>query len=100
MAMIYDKVSWHFPEGSNCSSLDAAKVHFKVLMHWLDSQRLLSEEGQEAMEVGIDSDFSLTSYMLTERGNKLLTACYAEWLCTVKYGVQPSMTFFEKNLRN
>ena len=95
MATTYDKVSWHFPDGESCPSLEAAKVHFGVLMDWLESQHLLSEEGREAMEVGIDSDFSLTSYMLTDRGNRLLTACYAEWTRTVRYGVPPSMSVLE-----
>lgn len=99
MATTYDKVSWHFPDGENCPSLEAAKVHFDVLMDWLKSQHLLSEEGQEAMEIGIDSDFSLTSYMLTDRGNRLLTACYAEWACTVRYGVRPSMSVLEDCLQ-
>ena len=95
MATTYDKVSWHFPDGENCPSLEAAKVHFDVLMDWLESQHLLSEEGREAMEIGIDSDFSLTSYMLTDRGNRLLTACYVEWARTVRYGVPPSMNVLE-----
>ena len=99
MATTYDKVSWHFPDGKDCPSLEAAKVHFDVLMEWLQSRHLLSEEGQEAMEFGIDSDFSLTSYMLTDRGNRLLTACYAEWASTVTYGVRPSMSAIEDYLR-
>ena len=100
MAMTYDKVSWHFPDGENCPSLEAAKVHFDVLMDWLKSQHLLSEEGREAIEVGIDSDFSLTSYMLTDKGNRLLKICYAEWARTVKYGVQPSMSILDDCLHH
>ena len=100
METTYDKVSWHFPDGKNCPSLDAAKVHFDVLMRWLESRHLLSEEGQEAMGVGIDSDFSLTSYMLTDKGNRLLMACYTEWASTVKYGVPPSMSILDDRLRH
>ena len=55
--MTYDKVSWHYPEGKNCPSLEAAKMHFDVVMHWLESQNLLSTEGREAMELGIDAEF-------------------------------------------
>lgn len=99
MTTTYDKVSWHFPDGNGCPSLEAAQVHFDVLMSWLQSQYLLSEEGQEAMEFGIDSDFSLTSYMLTDRGNRLLTARYAEWVSAVTYGVRPSMSALEDHLR-
>ena len=95
----YDKVSWHFPDGKHCPSLEAAKVHLDVVMHWLESQHLLSAEGHEAMEVGIDSDFSLTSYMLTDKGNQLLATCYAEWARTVRYGTRPSVKLLEKCLR-
>lgn len=95
----YDKVSWHFPDGKNCPSLEAAKVHFDIVMHWLESRNLLSAEGREAMRIGIDSDFSLTSYMLTNKGNQLLTTCYAEWASTVRYGTQPSVRLLEDCLR-
>ena len=95
----YDKVSWHFPDGKNCPSLEAAKVHFDVVMRWLESRNLLSAEGREAMQIGIDSDFSLTSYMLTDKGNQLLTTCYTEWASTVRYGTQPSVRLLEDCLR-
>lgn len=100
MAKTYDKVSWHFPDGKNCPNLDAAKVHFDALMHWLKSQDLLSEEGQEAVDAGVDSDFAITSHMLTGKGNRLLKSCYAEWARTVKYGVQPSMSILEDRLHH
>ena len=96
----YDKVSWHFPDGKNCPSLEAAKVHFDVVIRWLESQNLLSSEGREAVEIGIDSDFSLTSYMLTDTGNELLATCYAEWVCTIQYGIRPSVRLLENCLRN
>ena len=95
MGVTYDKVSWHFPDGKNCPDLDAAKVHFDVLMDWLESRGLLSEEGQEAMGAGVDSDFAITSYMLTDKGYRLLKICYAEWTRTVKYGVRPSMSILD-----
>ena len=100
MATTYDKVSWHFPDGKSCRNLEAAQIHFDALMSWLQSQYLLSEEGREVMEFGVDSDFSLTSYMLTDMGNRLLTACYAEWVSTVTYGVRPSMGSLEDYLRH
>ena len=95
----YDKVSWHFPDGKNCPSLEAAKVHFDIVMRWLESRNLLSAEGREAMQIGIDSDFSLTSYMLTDQGNQLLATCYAEWAGTVRYGTRPSVRLLEDCLR-
>ena len=97
--MTYDKVSWHFPEGKGCPDLDAAKVHFDVVMSWLESHDLLSKEGQEAMEVGIDSDFSLTSHMTTDKGNRLLAACYSDWIRTMSYGTRPSVKLLNQCLQ-
>ena len=96
---IYDKVSWHFPDGKNCPSLEAAKIHFDVVMRWLESRNLLSAEGLEAMQTGIDSDFSLTSYMLTDKGNQLLATCYTEWTSTARYGTRPSVRLLEDCLQ-
>ncbi len=95
----YDKVSWHFPDGKTCPSLQAAKVHFSVVMRWLESQNLLSAEGHEAVEMGIDSDFALTSSMLTDTGDRLLGTCYAKWVRTVQYGTRPSVRLLENCLR-
>lgn len=87
----YDKLSWHYPEGEQCPNLAAAKTHFEVVMEWLDTHQLLSPEGREAMETGIDSDFSLTSSMATDMGKRVLDACYADWVRRVRYGVRPSV---------
>ena len=96
----YDKVSWHFPDGEKCTDVGVAKIHFKVLMLWLKKQDLLSEEGREAMDAGVDSEFALTSYMLTSKGNRLLENCYADWARTVTYGVEPSMSILEDRLHS
>ena len=95
----YDKVSWHFPEGKNCPDLDAAKVHFDVVMSWLESHDLLTDEGKEAIKVGIDSDFAFTSHMTTDKGNRLLDACYSDWIRTVRYGTRPSVTLLDQCLQ-
>jgi len=73
---IYDKVSWHYPEG-NCTSLKAAKSHFIAIMKWLKENELLSHEGEEIFDLGIiDSDFSITSSMLNKKGNDVIMKCY------------------------
>jgi hypothetical protein len=96
----YDKVAWHFPEGQGCPSLDAAKIHFEVIMRWLESNGLLSEEGREALEVGVDSDFALTSHMLSDTGTRVLARCYSEWVRSVRYGEKPSVAQLDQCLRN
>jgi len=100
LAKTYDKVSWHFPEGKGCPSLEAAKIHFSVVMQWLKEKGLLSAEGLEALENGIDSEFSLTSHMVTAEGNKILSQCYAAWVRTIQYGRKPSTDLLEKCWRD
>lgn len=99
LAETYDKVSWHFPEGKGCPNLGAAKVHLRVVMQWLKDKKLLSSEGREAFESGIDSEFSLTAHMVTAEGNRILGECYALWVRTIQYGQKPSMELLENCLR-
>lgn len=99
-AKTYDKVSWHFPEGKNCPSLDSAKIHFCVVMKWLQENGLLSDEGAEAIDCGIDADFSITARMLTPRGNRVLEQCYESWLKAVQYGEQPVTQLLDEHLRH
>jgi hypothetical protein len=98
-AKTYDKVRWHFPEGKGCPSVEAAKTHFDVAMKWLNDNGLLSAEGIEAAETGIDSDFALTSHMLTPKGNRVLGRCYSAWAQTIHYGEKPSVELLDKCLR-
>jgi len=98
-AKTYDKVSWHFPEGKGCPSLDAAKKHFSVIMSWLKDNQLLSDEGVEVWECGIGSDFAITGYMLTAGGVAILDRGYGAWLRTVQYGKEPSTAMLDGILR-
>ena len=98
-AKTYDKVRWHFPEGKGCPSVEAAKVHFVVVMKWLKDNGLLSAEGIEAAETGIDSDFALTSHLLTAKGNRVLDRCYSAWVRTIRYGETPSVKLLDRGLR-
>lgn len=83
--VVYDKVSWHYPEGRNCPNLETAKSLFRILMNWLNKNNLLSEEGKEIFELGIDRDFSITSSMLNEKGNELFSKYYSKWLRSITY---------------
>jgi len=98
-AKTYDKVSWHFPEGKGCPSPNAAKRHLVVVMQWLKDNSLLSEEGLEAWDSGIDSDFALTSHMLTPVGNVVLAQGYRDWMEKVAYSEEPSMRILDAILR-
>lgn len=97
-ARTYDKVAWHYPEGKGCPDLDAAKIHISVVMKWLKSNGLLSAEGVEALDAGIDSDFALTAHMLTPKGVHVLDCCYQKWLRSVRYGKMPTTDLLDKHL--
>ncbi|HPE41359.1 MAG TPA: hypothetical protein PLI77_09770 [Bacteroidales bacterium] len=77
--VVYDKFSWHYPEGQNCT-YNEAKRYFFILMSWLKKQELLSEEGLESFDVGIDDDFSINSHMLNNKGNLFLKQYYDKWM--------------------
>lgn len=98
-AKTYDKVRWHFPEGKDCPSVEAAKIHFSIVMKWLKNNGLLSAEGIEAAEVGIPSDFALTSHIRIAKGNRILDRCYSEWVQTIRYGEEPSVELLDRCLR-
>ena len=83
--IIYDKVSWHFPEGKKCPSLEAAKSHFIAIMGWLAENELLSNEGKEIFDLGIDSDFSIASSILNDKGNDIIAKYYSDWLRSIEY---------------
>ena len=97
--VVYDKVSWHYPEGQNCPSLEAAKAHFRSVMKWLKNNDLLSDEGEEIFELGIDADFSITSSMLNAKGNDVLQKHYSSWLKTVDYSNNIDLTKLDDGLR-
>lgn len=96
---VYDKVSWHYPEGKNCPNLEAAKAHFETIMEWLKENSLLSDEGLEIFEIGIDADFSITSSMLNRKGNDVLKKHYSNWLRTVAYSKNIDLKILDDGLR-
>jgi hypothetical protein len=82
---VYDRVRWHYPEG-DAPSLKAALRHFKVMARLLRKSGLLNEDGEAVVrEDGLDGDFSLTSDLLTDEGNKVLKKHYDKWLKTVDW---------------
>lgn len=95
----YDKVSWHFPGGKNCPSLEVAKIHFRVIMKWLNDHQLLTATGIELTKSGIDSDFALTSDLVTMLGNRVLEDCYSTWVQSLTYGKQPATTVLDQSLK-
>lgn len=96
--IIYDKVSWHFPEGKSCPSLEAAKKHFDVLVVWIKKNDLFSAEGEEIFDLGVDSEFSITSAMLNKNGNDVLSKYYSDWLRSLDYSGDVDMKILDDGL--
>ena len=88
---VYDKVTWHFPEGNKCPSAESAKRQFNAVMRWLSKENLLTDEGKESWSAGVDMDFSITSAMLTDRGNQLFRSRYSQWLNQLDYDKESTM---------
>jgi len=92
---VYDKVPWHYPEGKNCPSLSAAKIHLKSIMNWLKNKNLLSDEGLEIYNIGVDADFAITSSMLTKKGNEIMQKGYSNWLKMIDYNQPVDLSYWE-----
>ena len=92
---IYDKVSWHFPDGKDCPDLESATRHFVAIIGWLKENGFLSAYGTAVVTQRIGEDFSITSEMLTPDGNELLANYYDEWLKLLDYSKEPSLTFWD-----
>lgn len=62
---VVDKISWHVDAGENLSD----HIHrFQVILDFLNTHSMLSTDGKEVLEIGIDSATSLNSKMLTPAG--------------------------------
>jgi len=70
---VYDKAMWHIDGGEDKEEVIAK---FKVIFAFLKGKNMLSDEGKEIMEFGIDSSISLHERLLTAEGNKFIEAHY------------------------
>ncbi len=73
MLKIYDKAQWHI-DGGEKKEIIVDKM--KNLFSFLDSKGLLTNEGKEIMDIGIDASVSIHEKMLTEIGNRFMDKCY------------------------
>lgn len=97
---IYDKASWHYPEGKNCTSLEAALIHLNTIYNWLKDNNLLSIDGEENSPEKFGQDFSLTSGDVTNKGKLVLDKCYDNWLKQIDYVTIPSTNILDECLKN
>jgi hypothetical protein len=89
---IYDKVQWHLETIEKASVLN----YFKCLMDFLKTHNYLNSYGLEIYEVGVDTSLSVTSKMLTEKGNAVMESRYDSFLKTVNFNVMPDFSNFHE----
>ena len=75
--IVYDKVAWHIDGGE---SREVVLSHFRFFLNWLSQNGLLSDEGKELEELGVDESLSFHSRMLTERGNTFMSKYYDRFI--------------------
>lgn len=96
MIKIYDKAEWQI-DGGIPSEL--VVNHFKIVFTWLKKHDMLSEEGKEELEDGIDSEASLNEELLTQEGTSFLDKYYDKFLMVIakeKYGKNDSIEELDK----
>lgn len=96
MLKIYDKAVWQV-DGGIPSKL--VVNHFKIVFTWLNKHDMLSEEGKEELEDGIDSEASLNEEQLTNEGIDFLDKYYDKFLMAIakeKYGKEISIEELDK----
>ena len=75
--VVFDKVAWHIDGGE---SKETIVKRFRILFDFLHKNSLLSREGEEVYEFGIDSSISLHERLLTTEGATLMKNKYDESL--------------------
>ncbi len=71
----YDKASWHIDGGEQASEVI---LRFKTLFKFLLDKKMLTEDGIETLEYGMDSSVSLNNTMVTAEGETFLDNYYDE----------------------
>lgn len=98
--IIFDKAAWQIDGGV---PEELVVSHFNTVFLWLKNHNMLSDEGQEETEDGIDSSASLNETMVTKEGLSFLEKCYDEYLEAVakdKYGIDTHGEELDKIYKN
>ena len=70
---VYDKAAWQIDNGIN---KDVVINHFTLVFEWLQAHNMLSKNGKDILDIGIDDDTSLNEQLVTTEGAKFLSAYY------------------------
>ena len=94
--VIYDKASWQIENG-----IDAKKVvdHFTIVFKWLKSKNMLSDDGMELLDIGIDRSVVLSENMVNEKGNTFLKQNYDKFIETTEYNTDIEEKILEMLLK-
>lgn len=95
MIKIIDKVSWQI-EGNNPIGKENVIAHFKFIFEWLNEKKLLTKEGKEILDMGIDSSASLNEKMLISFGLKFLELYYDTYIFNIEYGKNENTELLNK----
>lgn len=93
---IFDKAMWQIDGGID---IDKVVSHFKNVFIWLDKHNMLSEEGREELEFGIDEEASLNDELVNEEGILFLEKYYDKYLEEMakgKYGMDKDCIELDK----
>ncbi len=88
MLRVYDKAQWHIDAGE---VPETVLTRFKDTLCFLDEKGLLSEEGKEIIEMGVDSSVSIHERMLNEQGNGFMEQCYDAILAADAFKIGEAM---------
>ena len=73
MINIYDKAQWHIDAGEK---EEIVVKKFKILFDFLNEKNLLTDEGKEIIEIGVDCSVSIHERMVTKEGKEFMTNQY------------------------
>ena len=73
MLKVYDKAEWHIDAGENSKVVIS---RFKLIMNFLKAKSMLSNEGEEIIDIGIESSISIHERMLTNSGKEFIESYY------------------------
>lgn len=93
MLKIIDKAAWHIDEGM---SKEHVVHHFKFIFEWLKKNDLLSENGKEILDIGIDESISLNEKMVKKQVINFLEKYYDEYTESIQYGIKENEKILDK----
>ena len=70
---IYDKAVWHIDAGED---KDEVVARLLCVFKYLEKHEMLTDEGAEILEIGIDASISLNEYLVNRAGQEFLEKNY------------------------